>query len=142
MRHEALAIRAGDLSLPALRRIHAEPVCIRLEDADRSRIAAASGLPLLVSNRCGCAPELVHDGVNGFTFEPLDGDTLSELMARVAAPDFPRAEFGAYSREIVAAWGPERFGQGLAQAVDLALAGAPNPPGLVDRALLSLLARR
>lgn len=104
--------------------------------------AAASGLPLLVSNRCGCAPELVHDGVNGFTFEPLDGDTLSELMARVAAPDFPRAEFGAYSREIVAAWGPERFGQGLAQAVDLALAGAPNPPGLVDRALLSLLARR
>jgi glycosyltransferase involved in cell wall biosynthesis len=104
--------------------------------------AAASGLPLLVSNRCGCAPELVHDGANGFTFEPLDVDTLAELMARVAAPDFPRAAFGARSREIVAQFGPERFAQGLAQAVNLALAGAPRPPGLADRALLGLLSRR
>jgi hypothetical protein len=84
----------------------------------------------------------VHDGINGFTFEPLDVDTLAELMARVAAPDFPRAEFSARSREIVAGFGPDRFGQGLAQAVNLALAAAPRPPGLLDRALLHLLSRR
>jgi 1,2-diacylglycerol 3-alpha-glucosyltransferase len=104
--------------------------------------AAASGLPLLVSNRCGCAPELVRDGANGFTFEPLDIDTLAELMARVAAPDFPRAEFSARSREIVAGFGPERFAQGLAQAVNLALASKPRPPALIDRALLNILSRR
>jgi glycosyltransferase involved in cell wall biosynthesis len=104
--------------------------------------AAASGLPLLVSNRCGCAPELVRDGVNGFTFDPTDVRALAQLMARIAAPDFPRGDFAAKSREIVAPWGPERFGQGLAQAVEVALARGPVPVGPVDRLLLGYLARR
>src|ERR1035441_2045622 len=34
--------------------------------------AMASGLPVLVSNRCGCATDLVQEGSNGFTFEPVD----------------------------------------------------------------------
>src|SRR6185369_3826531 len=32
--------------------------------------AVASGLPVIVSNRCGCAPELVNG--NGFTFDPTN----------------------------------------------------------------------
>jgi glycosyltransferase involved in cell wall biosynthesis len=32
--------------------------------------AMAAGLPVLVSDRCGCAPDLVEVGVNGFTFDP------------------------------------------------------------------------
>ncbi len=104
--------------------------------------AAASGLPLLVSNRCGCAPELVRDGVNGFTFDPTDVRALAQLMEKIAAPDFPRAAFAAASREIVAPWGPERFAQGLAQAVNIALTRAQRPPGLIDRTLLGFLAQR
>jgi 1,2-diacylglycerol 3-alpha-glucosyltransferase len=34
--------------------------------------AMASGLPVLVSERCGCAPDLVKNGVNGYTFDPYD----------------------------------------------------------------------
>ena len=47
--------------------------------------AMASGLPVLVSERCGCAPDLVSEGVNGFTFDPCDVDQLAGLMQRVAA---------------------------------------------------------
>jgi 1,2-diacylglycerol 3-alpha-glucosyltransferase len=32
--------------------------------------AMACGLPVLVSDRCGCAPDLVPEGQNGFTFKP------------------------------------------------------------------------
>src|SRR5262249_59830905 len=32
--------------------------------------AMAAGLPVLVSERCGCGPDLVREGVNGFTFDP------------------------------------------------------------------------
>ncbi|HEX4139549.1 MAG TPA: glycosyltransferase [Candidatus Methylacidiphilales bacterium] len=104
--------------------------------------AAASGLPLLVSNRCGCAPELVRDGVNGFTFDPANAGALTALMEKIAAPNFDRTAFAAASREIVAPWGPERFARGLTQAVETALAKAPPLPGALDRALFSFLARR
>lgn len=32
--------------------------------------AMACGLPVIVSDRCGCVPDLVHDGQNGFVFNP------------------------------------------------------------------------
>ena len=41
--------------------------------------AMASGLPVLVSNRCGCAQDLVKDDVNGFTFDPYDIEQLAQL---------------------------------------------------------------
>ena len=104
--------------------------------------AAASGLPLIVSNRCGCAPELVRDGVNGFTFDPTDVQALATYMESVAAADFPRAAFAAASHETVAPWGPARFAQGLSQAIDTALTHPPAPAGMIDRNLLSFLARR
>lgn len=42
--------------------------------------AMAAGLPVLVSNRCGCAPDLVNEGENGFTFDPFDTGALAERM--------------------------------------------------------------
>jgi 1,2-diacylglycerol 3-alpha-glucosyltransferase len=47
--------------------------------------AMASGLPVLVSNRCGCAPDLVQDGVNGFTFDPYNVEQLAQLMLKISA---------------------------------------------------------
>ena len=41
---EAMAIRAGELSLATLRRIYERPVALQLGAADRARIVAASGL--------------------------------------------------------------------------------------------------
>jgi glycosyltransferase involved in cell wall biosynthesis len=103
--------------------------------------AMSSGLPVLVSDRCGCVPELVADGENGFRFDPLDVETLAGLLAKVSAPDFARAAFGRRSREIVSAWGPERFSRGLGEAVDAALSHGPKRAGFTQAALLRLLTR-
>ncbi len=106
--------------------------------------AMASGLPVLVSNRCGCAPELVCEGVNGFTFDPLKVEEIAQKMMRVSASDFPRAAFGKKSREIVAEWGPGKILRGwdCRQAIEAALASPPAVPTRVDRALLRMIRYR
>ena len=89
--------------------------------------AMASGLPVLVSNRCGCAPDLVEDGVNGFTFDPYDVEALAGLMQRVAAmTDERRAAMGRAGQRIIAEWGPERFAEGLMQAVEARMRRPPR----------------
>lgn len=80
--------------------------------------AAASGLPILASNTVGAAAELVKDGVNGFTFPPLDGDAITAALANtheLGADEL--AAMGKSSQEIVAEWGPQRFADGLYSAV-------------------------
>jgi glycosyltransferase involved in cell wall biosynthesis len=105
--------------------------------------AMASGLPVLVSNRCGCAPDLVQDGGNGFTFDPYDVEELAGLMQRVAAmSDERRRAMGRASERIIADWGPERFADGLMQAVRVALSRPPPKASWLDRSLLWALVHR
>lgn len=105
--------------------------------------AMASGLPVLISNRCGCVPELVKEGVNGFTFDPFNVEQLSELMRRVAEMEPARhSEMGARSRELIAHWGTERFGRGLQHAVQAAMRMSRPRATLLDRLLLRALASR
>jgi 1,2-diacylglycerol 3-alpha-glucosyltransferase len=105
--------------------------------------AMASGLPVIVSKRCGCAPDLVRDGVNGFTFDPCDVDELAGLLQRVAAmTDAQRDAMGRASQRIVADWGPERFAEGLMHAIGVALRRPPPQAAWLDQALLWALARR
>jgi glycosyltransferase involved in cell wall biosynthesis len=105
--------------------------------------AMASGLPVIVSERCGCVPDLVEDGVNGFTFDPYAVQALAALMQRVAAmTEERRAAMARAGQRIIANWGPERFADGLMQAVQAALGQPPRIPSLFDHALLWALARR
>jgi glycosyltransferase involved in cell wall biosynthesis len=104
--------------------------------------AMASGLTVVVSTHCGCVPELVHDGLNGFTFDPLDPAQLARRMDEITAPGFPRDAFRLAGEKIIAAWSPERFAEGLAQAVTTALTAGPVTPTWVQRNLLTLLLRR
>jgi glycosyltransferase involved in cell wall biosynthesis len=104
--------------------------------------AMASGLPVLVSNRCGCARDLVQDGVNGFTFDPLNVEQLAQLMLKVSAFNFPLSKFGAESARLISQWGPDRFANGLKGAVDCALHVGAVRPTLMQRLILrALLAR-
>lgn len=109
--------------------------------------AMAAGLPVVVSNRCGCAQDLVKEGVNGFTFDPNDARQLSELMLQLtlsqpSAANLQLSPMGLASREIISQWGPDRFASGLKTAVDIALS-TPRPRAtLADRLLLNLLVRR
>jgi glycosyltransferase involved in cell wall biosynthesis len=85
--------------------------------------AAASGLPLLVSDRAGCARTLVPDppGRTGWRLDPTDTEHIAASLARMSAcPEAERSAMGRRAAEIVAEWGPERFASGLLDAVGMA----------------------
>jgi len=97
--------------------------------------AIASGLPVIVSERCGCVPELVNG--NGFTFDPMDEQELASLLLKMAKLSYEeRQKLADVSYTIAANFVPERFGEGLERAARMALELTPNRFGVVDRALL------
>ena len=97
--------------------------------------AIASGLPVIVSERCGCVPELVQG--NGFTFDPMDEQELASLLFRMATlSDDDRRRLGDTSYKIAASFSPKGFGEGLERAVRMALELTSRRSGVVDRALL------
>src|SRR5690348_18498611 len=80
--------------------------------------AIASGLPVIVSDGCGCAPELVQG--NGFTFDPFDEKQLGERLLEMASlPETERRNLSDANYRISANFTPERFGEGLEQAAQL-----------------------
>lgn len=96
--------------------------------------AMACGLPVLVSHRCGCHVDLVREGENGFTFDAYQPDAIAQAFARVPADPMARARMGERSREIIAGFTPQIFGENLLQAARLALARLGRedlgPPGV------------
>jgi glycosyltransferase involved in cell wall biosynthesis len=87
--------------------------------------AAACGLPLLVSERAGCVETLVPDppGTTGLRIDPRDEPGLARALAWLASQSAPEREaMGRRAREVVAAWGPERFADGAVEAIGLARA--------------------
>jgi len=82
--------------------------------------AMASGLPVLVSEICGCANDLVQNGVNGFTFDPFDVEGLALLMLKMSSGQVDLEAMGAASRRIIDKWTPEVFARSLLQAIEAA----------------------
>lgn len=71
--------------------------------------AMACGLPILVSDRCGCLPELCHDGVNGFSFDPKEGDLLTKRMLDISNGYYDPKIMGKASQDIIAKFTPESW---------------------------------
>lgn len=98
--------------------------------------AVASGLPVIVSERCGCVPELVRG--NGFTFDPIDERELPSRLLQIASlSDDERRSLGDASYRIAENFAPKHFGEGLEQAAKLALTH-PRKASLLGRALIKL----
>jgi glycosyltransferase involved in cell wall biosynthesis len=80
--------------------------------------AMAAGLPVLVSSRCGCVPELVSEGVNGYLFDPSQYEARSVLCAALASmaemPAEQRLRMGEASAEIIRGFSPKGFGRSVA----------------------------
>ena len=105
--------------------------------------AMASGLPVLVSNRCGCAADLVREGINGYIFDPLLPAALAGLMRRIAADSWERRRTMAEaSREIISEWSLELFARNLLLAASCALGAAWRRPARMDVLILKCLAAR
>jgi glycosyltransferase involved in cell wall biosynthesis len=100
--------------------------------------ALASGLPVLVSERCGCSPELVQDGINGFTFDPDDQSQLTSRLIEMASLSAEeRDRMGEAGREIIKEFGPESFGEGLERSARLAGSQPRKHLGAMDRLILN-----
>lgn len=103
--------------------------------------AMASGLPVLVSKRCGCAKDLVKEGENGWSFDPDDEEQMADLMLRISSDEKLMKRMGAKSREIIAEWGPERFASGVKAAVEAAMAAPRKKAGFFPRLILWVMTR-
>ena len=101
--------------------------------------AIASGLPVIVSDRCGCVPELING--NGFTFDPTNEHELTARLLEMASlSDEERKRLGDNSYRIAANFAPERFGEGLERAASVAMGIPQKRFGVMDRALLLVTA--
>ena len=92
--------------------------------------AAASGLPLLVSDRCGCVETLVPEpaGSTGWRFDPDDVEGMAGAMAALAGLDVPEREaMGRNAEAVASGWGADRFASGMIEALAMAESGSASP---------------
>jgi hypothetical protein len=99
-------------------------------------------LPVIVSDRCGCVSDLVREGVNGVTFDPLDVDGLARRMIDFTRGSMDLGGMGAAARETIMGWGCDLFAANLLEAVKAAQASQMPRAAALDVTLLGLVAAR
>ena len=85
--------------------------------------AMACGLPIVSSDAAGCAPDLVHQGKNGFRFRPRDIDGLAHAMRTICDQPDLAARMGTTSFDMIQSYTPEICAAGLMEAVNFACGG-------------------
>lgn len=74
------------------------------------------GLPVVVTDRVGCARDLVHAGENGFVVPHDDTDALDCAIDALVADAGLRARFGRKSRTRIESYSVERAADGIVEA--------------------------
>ena len=69
--------------------------------------AMACGLPVIVSEKCGCAIDLVKNGENGFIVEPNNIEQLTNLMLKFMNQEVDSEQMGLVSEQIIAEYSPK-----------------------------------
>ncbi|OQY70094.1 MAG: hypothetical protein B6D44_16415 [Ignavibacteriales bacterium UTCHB2] len=100
--------------------------------------AMASGLPVLISNRCGCVPDLIEEGVNGFSFNPEKPEELAELMINLINDNTLREKMGKESNRIIKKLAPELFASNMKLAAEVALSSSSNNLNLMSELILKI----
>jgi len=77
--------------------------------------AMASGLAVVVSDRCGANPELVEHGGNGFIFDPEDAKELANYMLKFTQYPELSEKMGKRSREIIQHFSPATYARACYQ---------------------------
>jgi glycosyltransferase involved in cell wall biosynthesis len=73
--------------------------------------AMACGLPVIVSNKCGSAYDVVKEGINGYTFDPYNIDELTFVFKKFVDNPEKIIPFGQQSKEIIKRFSPENVAQ-------------------------------
>lgn len=79
--------------------------------------AMASGLPIVITDRCGPIGDIVQHGDNGFVFAPGDVPTLARDLDALAADPELRARMARRSRELIATWDYSSGVRGVMEAL-------------------------
>ncbi|GEK57710.1 hypothetical protein CHL76_01270 [Marinococcus halophilus] len=65
--------------------------------------ALAAGLPVIVSERCGCSLDLVKEGVNGYTVDPNDSRQMA-IVIKKAFTELDRKKAAGEARRLTEQW--------------------------------------
>jgi glycosyltransferase involved in cell wall biosynthesis len=75
-------------------------------------------LPILVSETCGNAMDLVHKGVNGFTFKEGDVEEIQEVLTKLLAKSTSeRAKMGIESQNIISEYSYDTVYQNISPLI-------------------------
>jgi len=83
--------------------------------------AMAAGLPVLVSKRCGCYPDIVKDNFNGFGFDPYDESELYNLMEGIIQGRYDLTQMGEKSLGLIAEYTPAKAASVVAETIEYVL---------------------
>ena len=79
--------------------------------------AMAAGKAILVSNKCGCATDLVENGINGFIFNAGSISELEEKITAIVATKKIQPEMGVHSLEKIKNWSLQNAAIAIEKAV-------------------------
>jgi glycosyltransferase involved in cell wall biosynthesis len=75
--------------------------------------AMAAGRPAIVSQTCGCANEVVFDGINGFVVRPGDVPELATRMRQLAENHALREHLARNAETTIRDWTPDLFARNV-----------------------------
>jgi glycosyltransferase involved in cell wall biosynthesis len=80
--------------------------------------AMASGTPVIVTSTCGCAGEIVIDGVTGYVVPPNDVNGLAGRMRELLENQELRKTFSHAASTCIRKWSPDLFSNNMLELVD------------------------
>ena len=80
--------------------------------------AMACGLPVIVSDQVGCAPDLVVEDETGFTYPCGDVAALAKCIDALAGDRRRRGRMSARASAHIAAYSPEAAAEGVVHAIE------------------------
>jgi glycosyltransferase involved in cell wall biosynthesis len=101
--------------------------------------AMAAGLPILLSNKVNACNALLQEGVNGYSFDPLDATQMAGAILKFIGLSKPSKEvMGAKSLEIIGTMDYENMGRKLVSALTEINSKSTKKPGLLTGFLINL----
>ena len=79
--------------------------------------AMACGLPVIVSDACGCVPDLIVAGETGYSFPCGDVEALADRMRRMATDQEGRRRMSEGARQHISSFSVERAADTLLKAI-------------------------
>ncbi|MEP6951274.1 MAG: glycosyltransferase family 4 protein [Ginsengibacter sp.] len=79
--------------------------------------AMASGKAVLVSNKCGCAADLIQEGINGYVFESNNKEDLIKKMNQFSLQKASLRIMGNQSLQIIQDWSFQKICEAIEQSI-------------------------